>query len=378
MRDWQRRAVRIPDPTLRALALEAQRNETAKAEGAGFFAILAPREHRAALVCAQVAFATLFDYVDTLAEQPSEDPISNNRQLHEAMLVALRDGTPHVDYYAHQPSRDDGGYLVELVERWGRAFSALPSYPTVAASARGLAEQIVRYQTLILPEQDGGHTYMKEWARGASRPDSELHWWEQAAGSSYMLGMLALMAAAAQPSLTVDEATAVCDAYTLWVEAVCTLLDSAADEAEDEAAGRRSLLSYYESPEQAASRLQMLATRAAQALGSLPDGEMHLVIFAGLLANYLTPPPPTPMGRAIAGPVLQTAGVLAGPTVAVFRLRRALQRAADALRPPQSPSAFADGPPGRSNGAVSARRPAVGRPVGFVPAEEPGPTESEN
>jgi tetraprenyl-beta-curcumene synthase len=365
-RAWRRIASRIPDPALRELALDAHRNETAKAEGAGFFAILAPRGDRATLVRAQVAFATLFDYVDTLAEQPSEDPMTNNRQLHEGMLVALRDGIPHADYYAHQPSRNDGGYLRALVEGWGQAFSALPSYPAVAANARRLAEQIVRYQTLILPERSGGHEHMREWARSESQPNSGLHWWEQAAGSSYMLGMLALMSAAAHPDLTVDESGATCDAYTLWVEAVCTLLDSAADETEDEAAGRRSLLSYYESPEQAATRLQMIATNAARALSSLPNGEMHLVVFAGLLANYLTPPPSTPMGHAIAGPVLETAGVLAGPAVAVFRLRRALARVADTLRSDPTCAVPSDIPHRGSKGAISARRPTVASPQGCV------------
>jgi len=320
------RVRRIPDPELRSLTLEAQRNETAKAEGAGAFAILAPRTSRAMLVRAQVAFATLFDYLDALAEQPSDDPIAGNRQLHQAMLVALRQDAPHIDYYARQRSKDDGGYLRELVEGWGGAFGALRSYQTAAPLARDLAEQIVRYQSLNLSERNGGHAHLADWARSESPPDSKLYWWEHAAGSSYVLGMLALMAAAAQPSLTADEVAATCAAYTLWVEAVITLLDSAVDEAEDAAAGQRSLVSYYASPEEAATRLRMIATEAVRALSALPNASRHLVIFAGLLGNYLTPPPPTPMGRAISAPVLETVGSLAKPTALVFRISRAAKR----------------------------------------------------
>ena len=355
LRHWQARAQLIPDPQLRALALEAQRNETAKAEGAAAFAILAPRGCRGALVRAQVAFATLFDYVDTLGEQPSDDPVANGRQLHQALLVALDPATQEVNYYAHSPVGDDGGYLQDLVETWGGAFSALASYRQVVEPMRGLVEVVVRYQTLNLSERHGGHAQLADWARTESASDSRLQWWERAAGSSYMLGILALMAAAARPAITSEEAVAIEAAYTLWVEAVCTLLDSAADEAEDAAMGQRSLISYYGSPEEAAARLSMLANEAVRHLGALPNASEHLILFAGLLCSYLSPPPATATGRAIARPVLETVGPLAMPTDALFRTRRRLQAI---------------------GARMSGRRRATPTPVGQIPLrDQPGPQD---
>src|ERR1700734_3798639 len=75
MRHWHERARAIPDPVLRRLALITQETEQGNLEGAAAFAVLAPRAHRARVVRAVVAFQAVYDYVDTLAEQPCEDPV---------------------------------------------------------------------------------------------------------------------------------------------------------------------------------------------------------------------------------------------------------------------------------------------------------------
>ncbi|HYM67597.1 MAG TPA: DUF2600 family protein, partial [Patescibacteria group bacterium] len=89
LRHWRERAGEIPDPVLRRLALLTQRSERGNLEGAAAFAVLVPRAHRARVVRAVVAFQATYDYVDTLAEQPSADPVANGRQLHLALLTAL-------------------------------------------------------------------------------------------------------------------------------------------------------------------------------------------------------------------------------------------------------------------------------------------------
>ncbi len=320
------RAERIPDPRLRALALDALSTETAQAEGVGAFVILAPRASRTTLVRAVVAFATLFDYVDALAERPSGHAIANSRQLHQAMLVALTRDAPHVDYYAHCRDGDDGGYLRELVENLRASVDALPSYPQAAALARGLGEQIVQYQSLNLSERNGGHANLAQWARSTSSPDDQLYWWERAAGSIRAVSMLALIGAAAQPSLTIDDARAVCAAYALWVDALATLLDSVVDESEDAAAEQRSLVSYYASTEEAARRLRFMADEAVRALNALPNAAQHLVILVGIVGSYASRMPPTPAGKAIATAVLKSTGFLAKPTALIFRARSAASR----------------------------------------------------
>lgn len=102
-RRWQRRADRIPDPTLRQTALWNLAAESANLEGAAAFATFVPRDRRSAVVRAQVTFQVIYDYVDSLAEQPYITTASG-RQLHAALLEALTPDTSHSDYYAHHPS----------------------------------------------------------------------------------------------------------------------------------------------------------------------------------------------------------------------------------------------------------------------------------
>lgn len=79
LKSWQRRAQVIPDESLRNVALGVQHTKRGNLEGAAAFAALVPREHRPAVVRAQVALQAIYDYVDTLAERPSGDPIRNSR-----------------------------------------------------------------------------------------------------------------------------------------------------------------------------------------------------------------------------------------------------------------------------------------------------------
>ncbi len=76
------------------------------------------------------------------------DPAANGRQLHGALLAALEQpGAPHLDYYAHNPQREDGGYLTEILDACREALATLPAYPAVAPAAREAARRIVALQS---------------------------------------------------------------------------------------------------------------------------------------------------------------------------------------------------------------------------------------
>jgi tetraprenyl-beta-curcumene synthase len=90
---WHDRADEIPDPVLRRLATQAQR-ERGNIEGAAAFAAFVPRSHRAAVVRAVVAFQQAYNYLDLLAEQPQADPVAGARGLHQALLDALDPAVP--------------------------------------------------------------------------------------------------------------------------------------------------------------------------------------------------------------------------------------------------------------------------------------------
>jgi hypothetical protein len=125
-------------------------------EGAAAFAALVPRPHRAAAVRAMASFQAAYNYLDMLGEQPSADPAANGGRLHSALLAALEPRTGGArsahgrrtpDYYEHNPQREDGGYLIGLIDACRGALAELPSYPVLAPAARRAAERIVAFQS---------------------------------------------------------------------------------------------------------------------------------------------------------------------------------------------------------------------------------------
>ena len=108
----------IVDPALRRLAVEAQQTKRDSVDGAIAFATFVPRASRQLAIRALTAYQVAFDYIDTISEQPSPDPIANGYRLNTALLDALEAdaagaGAPgageasaaerahHPDYYAH-------------------------------------------------------------------------------------------------------------------------------------------------------------------------------------------------------------------------------------------------------------------------------------
>lgn len=322
LRHWQRQALQIPDGTLRAHALEAL-SKRGNMEGAALFAVLAPRPRRRQTVRALVAFQTAYNYLDTLAEQPSADAVANGHQLHKALLTALDPSAPHADYYAHHPQDRDGGFLAALVEACRGAFATLPSHTAVASAAWDAAARIVVFQSLNLTQQQGGHGELERWARLQAPDGSGLDWWQTAAAGGSSLAVHALIATAANRNVHEAEVSAIGDAYFPWVCALHSLLDSLVDVAEDEHAGQRNLLAYHASPERAAFAMKMLARRCTAATAGLPDGLTHRVILTAMASYYLSSPEAsTPDARTVAAGVAGVLGRPIAPALALFRARR--------------------------------------------------------
>lgn len=321
---WRARAAEIPDPVLRRLALQNLRAERLNLDGAAAFAAFVPDARRCAVVRAQVAFQAAYDYVDTLAEQPSEDPVRNGDRLHGALRAALDPAAPQGDYYAHHSRHDDGGYLASLVERCRHALCELPSYAAVATPALGAAARIVSYQSLNLAESRGGQVALERWARARTPLGSDLRWWETAASAGSSLGVVVLIAAAADRAVRAEDASAIAATYFPWVGSLHLLLDSLVDRQEDAATGQRSLLDYYSSPEEAAVRMALLAGESLRLARALPRGAQHALVLAGMVGHYLSMPAAAlPDALPAARSVLATMGGLAIPTMFVMGVRRA-------------------------------------------------------
>jgi tetraprenyl-beta-curcumene synthase len=345
-RHWRGRAERIPDATLRRLALSTQRQEQGNLEGAAAFAVLAPRPQRACVVRAVVAFQAIYDYVDTLAEQPSVDPAENGRQLHRALLSALdpdtghpspgqaetiRPGTGrpdryvHTDYYVHSLHKEDGGYLQGLIDACRTAFGALPSHTSLTAPALAAVQRIVTFQGLAHDGEDGLQDAWRAfsvWADAQTPQGSGLRWWETAAGAASSLLVLTLIATAAEPSVSEEEISAIARAYFPWIGALHLLLDSLIDKADDIRSDRYSLVDHYASPRELAVRLRAISAEAMRAAQALPNGRQHGLILAAMASFYLSHPQASaPDGAPARAEILAALGEWAAPAMCLFRLR---------------------------------------------------------
>ncbi len=323
---WQARAHEIPNPVLRADAI-AGLSKRGNLEGAALFAVLAPRSHRRETVRALVAFQAAYNYLDTIAEKASTDPVANGRQLHLSLLVALDPDAGQPDYYALHPQRDDGGFLEALADTCRTALAKFPSYAAVSATCSAAGARIVAFQSLNLTERQGGHEGLERWARDQAPKGSGLDWWQAAAAEGSSLAVHALIATAANPGVRHQDAEAIDAAYFPWICGLHSLLDSLVDVAEDEHAGQRNLLSYHASTGQAAFGMGFLAQRATNACRHLPSELQHRVILNAMIGYYLSSPEAsTPYARDISGSVAGTVGPLLPPALALFKVRRALTR----------------------------------------------------
>jgi tetraprenyl-beta-curcumene synthase len=322
------RALEIPDPLLRRTAIESL-CKWGNVEGAAAFAAFAPRRHRATAARAMMCLQAAYNYLDMLGEQPNSDPAANGRALHRALLVALDPEASHLDYYAHSPQREDGGYLREIVDSCRTALAELPSYDTVAPAALRAAERIVEFQSCNMGERQGDLQALERWARAATPPGSDLRWWEVAAAGGSSLCVYALIALAADPELDLWTPAAVSDAYFPWIGALHSLLDNLVDATEDRATGQHSLIGSYASPEEAASRMRWLAERSQRAATALPGGRGHTLLLAAMASFYLcTPEASTPRALGVTRGVLDTLGRPATLAMVVFRARLRARRVA--------------------------------------------------
>jgi tetraprenyl-beta-curcumene synthase len=333
VRSWRARAQEIPDPALRRIALQAHGEKRGNLEGAAAFAAFAEPAGRHAAVRAVVAYQTMFDYLDNLSEEPSEDPIANGRRLNGALLTAIAPGESHHDYYAHRRRGEDGGYLHALIATCRTALTALPSFAAIAELAREASERVATYQSLNHGDGNGRYDSFERWARDSDQVHARLRWWETGAAAGSTLDLFALIAAAADPALDPSMAMMLGAAYFPWVGALHSLLDSLADRAEDLATGRRGLIDYYDSPDEAADRIATIATEAMSQVSELPGGHSHTLIVAAMTSFYLCDlsMSSSPHARLATPAVLEAIGRLSRPTMLILSARRVTGRVTDRL-----------------------------------------------
>jgi tetraprenyl-beta-curcumene synthase len=321
LRRWEARAATIPDPLLRAAALSALRDKAQNAEATAIFGILAPRAARVAALRATVALQVAIDYLDSLGEEPSDDPLANGLRLHGALCDAVSPGSRSGDWYGLHPQHEDGGYLGELVTMCQEGVAELPAKAAVLARLGKAAKRCGEGQSHTHAAARSGGPELEAWARSQESSPGYL-WWELAAGASSSVAAHALIAVAADPRATTEEAALVDAAYFPPIGALTVLLDDLVDRDEDLANGQHNYLAYSGSAEAAANRIGMLARRARAMTRPLRRARRHRAILAGVAALYLTAAPGTDeYAQPIRERLLETDPTVR-PLMLALRLRR--------------------------------------------------------
>ncbi len=283
---WRARAAAIPDPSLRAHALEAIERKRGNIDGAVLFSTIA-RRRSPGLRGLLVAFELLADFLDCTSERGAFIGVHNGLQLHRALIEALDPDVGLSDYYAFHPWREDDGFLVALVQACRQGCARLPSYAVVrpfVARAASLA------QVLALNHEEDPERrdeLLSAWA-DAHHGAPELVWFEWSGGASAWLTVLALLARAADNDCDRELARTTFCAYLPWISLAGTLLDSYGDYDADAEEKSHSYVAHYGSADAATQRIAAVTRRALEEASSLSDGARHRVLVGAMAAMYLS------------------------------------------------------------------------------------------
>jgi tetraprenyl-beta-curcumene synthase len=330
VRRWHTIASCVPELALRDDATLTLRRERLNTEGAALFAIL-PRRRILPLVQLLAAYQITLDYLDTISERPSDDPLGTGHQLHLALTEAVDPGGPISDYYRLHPHADDGGYLRALVETCRAACVCLPGFE----QARERVGWAARLGTVQVPNHDPCPARrvagLRAWVARELPGAWELTWFELTAAASSSLWTLALLALATDSHLCEDDVLEAEAVYFPWVCAASTLLDAFVDQASDRAEGNHSYVEHYDSPVEMVDRLCEIVYRSTSGARRLRNGERHALIVAGMVAMYLSKASArSPELRSASRRIARAAGSLPRVQLPIMRAMRTLQRLGDA------------------------------------------------
>lgn len=335
IRKWTAAAAAIPDPLLRETATCAIAVDASNAEAAAAFAVMAPRSLIRLAVELLVAYQILLDYVDALGERICSDRMLRGLTIGMALTAAFaRPSTP----LALDPLGDDGGYLVALVAVCRSRLWQLPSAAAVEHQAEIAAKRCAQALAYTHTAARRGAGELRKWT--ATQPaTSGYTWWEIAAGGNSNLAILALLAAAADPGTTSDDAMAVAAAYWPHVCVMSTLLDSLVDYERDAMTDNFSFVSHY--PDRAALREGVLRStaRSLAANAALRRRHIHTMIVCGVAGYYAAVATPGSLAARVAPSLLEALGPSATPIVRALRWRH---RGSEVDRPfPADPGTIA-------------------------------------
>lgn len=294
-------------------------------EGASLFSIL-PKHRDRPLLELLVAYQIMWDFLDSVSERGACAGRANGRQLHRALVEALDPEAPISDYYRFHPWKDDGGYLLALVETCRRICAKLPSYQQVRSILLRGVERCSIQSLNHEPEPSRRDTALKEWAKREFPDKQVLDWFELTAAASAFVPY-ALLALASEPARKQSEIARVHAAYFPAMSLAIAMLDSYVDQTSDIANASHSYISHYPSKEMAMERLAAIVSLAVSNSARLPNGYRHVVIATCMVSMYLSKESVnTSTFRAQTRELAQAGGKLMGlllPAARVWRIANA-------------------------------------------------------
>jgi tetraprenyl-beta-curcumene synthase len=329
---YNQHAHAIRDPTLQTIALDKLDDQRFHAQVAATLATLAPRAHRKDAVKAIVAIEVMYDYLDGLTELPTPDPLADGHRLAQAFTDAISNREPTCDYYALHAHADDHGYLLALVADAREALAQLPSTGAITAVAERCTARFAEAQIRAHAIPQLGSIQLQEWATQQAA-GTGLGWLEYFAGAtSTVLGLHAMIAAAANPHTTSEDAAQI-DALYLYIGVIVTMLDSIIDYERDmKTTGQPGYTRYYQDTDELLKGLTNAARQAMILARATPDAAHHVMTLTGVVAFYTSAPTATsPFAATATTHIQRELRPLITPTLAVMRTWRAAKRARGAM-----------------------------------------------
>jgi len=284
---WKVKASCCPDNTLFTQAMSSIDKKGFHALGGSVFALY-PGADCDNLVKLIVAYQTISDYLDNLCDRAGVLDEDSFSQLHIATVDALEvEGSFH-DYYKYYHYKDDGGYLIALVEECKHQISKLPAYELVAKDIMNFANLYSGLQTYKHLSFDTREKKLFQWSKTNMGTLKGLFPWEFCAATGSTLGIFVLFAAASNPILKPQDVLEIKEAYFPWLCGLHILLDYFIDYNEDIENKDLNFVQYYNESIEVSNRLNFFIENSLKKVSTLKYPLFHKTVVYGLLAMYLS------------------------------------------------------------------------------------------
>lgn len=278
---WRRRAEQIEDPARRQEALVSLETKRAIVEGAARFWSV-PGRRDPDLLRLLVAFQVMANLLDVRSEGEACSASPTGGDLMQVLVEAV-----DLDRPLSTGTADDGGYVAALASTCRSACARLTHYAAAQPLLVRRAELACSLGTHHISDQRLRDHALEQFARRDLVDDDGTTWFERAAGPGSALTVIALLTLAADPRTTTNDLQAAAAAYS-WVEILCTMLDSYADQLDDAVTGHVSFVGFYPDQKTAVERVGYLIDRSLRGTLALREGERHVVLVSMMIAMFLS------------------------------------------------------------------------------------------